>query len=96
MTTYFFLKVAFLITIFLFTLLVYFNISFTKSTSKFWRHTYKSGGGGLLIERTNFNAGFVKPTLYNIFWGQQKLYSKQTRKVVNSNFYIIQMLKIIL
>ena len=27
----------------------------------------KNWGGGLLIRRTNFNAGFVKQTLYNIF-----------------------------
>ena len=39
---------------------IFYSIGFTKSTSKFWRQINEGGGG-------NFNAGFVKLTLYNIF-----------------------------
>ena len=49
-------------------LIVYYSIGFTKSTSNFWRQINKRGGRVFFyLSAPNFNAGFVKPTLCNIF-----------------------------
>ena len=49
-----------------FNIIVYYSIVFTKSTLEFWRQIIKREWG-FPIKSQNFNVGFVKPTLYNIF-----------------------------
>ena len=43
--------------------IVYYSIGFAKSALEFWRQISKSFAN----KSQNFNAGFVKLTLYNIF-----------------------------
>ena len=48
-------------------IIVYYSIGFTDSASKFWRQISKSWRGSFDNLAQNFNAGFIKLTLYNIF-----------------------------
>ena len=46
---------------------LYYSIGFMELSLKFWRQISKSTVRGFAIKAQIFNAGLIKPTMYNFF-----------------------------